>query len=133
MSGQADQASTSSDGRPSDGNPPPPQNLGPTEQGVPFQTAEENLLSDVNAAELSPADIQQAEAQVAMYTQEARGWIPFEKIAVDEDMERGQSRQLDNSRVQQYIEHVRNNPKRGPLEDLLAIPTAQRGMFVTYS
>jgi hypothetical protein len=113
--------------QPSDQNP---LMVGPTDQGTPYSTAEENLLSDVNEAILSPADILYSEEQVAKWTEEGRGWIPFAKVIEDEEMVRGQSRLLDNGRVVQYMEEVRPNPKRQPLEDLLAIPTSQRGMLL---
>jgi hypothetical protein len=107
-----------------------PAEVGPTEQGTPYSTAEENLLSDVNEASLTPADILFSEEQVGKWTAEGRGWIPFAKVDQDVEMLRGQSRLLDNGRVLQYMNAVRPNPKRQPLEDLLAIPTSQRGMLL---
>jgi hypothetical protein len=102
----------------------------PTEQGTPFQTPEQNLFADMEAEILSPADIREAEQQVTMWSAHPRIWIPFDLVMEDEQMKKGQSRTLDNDRVVRYMAAVQAHTKLGPLEDLLAVPSAQRGMFV---
>jgi hypothetical protein len=93
-----------------------------------------NMLQvEINAQELSPLDIRNQEAEVAKYMMHERAWIPFEKIQTENGMALGQSRQLDTKRVTEYVADVIANPRRGPLEDTLAIPTAHRGMCPQYA
>jgi hypothetical protein len=99
-------------------------------ESTPYQTQEAILEDDINEELLSPQDIRNQEAEVQKYVKHERAWIPFGKILTDEGMVMGQSRELDTGRVAKYVRDVIANPKRGPLEDLLAIPTAQRGVHV---
>ena len=91
-------------------------------------TQEESLADDIADDQLTPAQIRTQEAQVGKWIKHPRQWIPFDKVTPDEGMRLGQSRELDNQRVYDYAVEVRANPKRAPLEDVLAVLTTQRGM-----
>jgi hypothetical protein len=91
------------------------------------------LQDEIKAHVLTPQDIRVQEAKIAEHMMHERAWIPFEQIQTENGMALGQSRKLDDKRVTQYMAHVMANPKRGPLEDMLAIPTAPTSMCPQYA
>jgi hypothetical protein len=79
---------------------------------TPEESPDDMLENDINEELLSPDDVRQLEEEFSKWSLKQREWIPFEKIVPDVDMNLGQSRALDNVRVQRYVQDVRDNPKR---------------------